>query len=142
VHSKRVSRDDCGPEASQTGGAYGCLPHFRGQWPALRKHPFEKWKAGGGGSPIPNLAPLPLEGDAGWIADLDRDAARAGSIGSIDLLRDDAFRRQAASVSEDDRAILGDVFIDQMRVVAIPDEVERIEYRGLNALPTGQLLEL
>jgi hypothetical protein len=34
--------------------------------------------------PIPQRAPLPLHGDAGGIADLDPEAARAGSIGAID----------------------------------------------------------
>jgi len=42
--------------------------------------------AGLPGSFVPILAPLPLNGDAGGIADLDPDPARAGPIGAVDLL--------------------------------------------------------
>jgi hypothetical protein len=64
-------------------------------------------------SSVPNLAPLPLYRDAGRIADLDPDAARAGSIRAVDLLRHNAFGTEPASVREDDNAVLGDVFIEQ-----------------------------
>jgi hypothetical protein len=64
------------------------------------------------GSSIPNLAPLPLHGDAGGIADLDPDATRARSIGAIDSLGNDAFCAEPARMGEDDRAVLGDVFIE------------------------------
>src|SRR5215813_10187453 len=62
---------------------------------------------------MPNLAPLPLHRDAGGIADLDPDAARAGSIRAIELLRHDALGAKPADVREDDRAVLGDVLIKQ-----------------------------
>jgi hypothetical protein len=55
----------------------------------------------------------PLHGDAGRIADLDPDAARAGLIGAIDLFRHDTLGAKPVSVCEDDRAVLGDVFIEQ-----------------------------
>jgi hypothetical protein len=47
-----------------------------------------------------------------WLAHCP-DTARAGSIGAIDLLRHDALGAEPASVSEDDRAVLDDVFIEQ-----------------------------
>jgi hypothetical protein len=63
------------------------------------------WRALPGGSSIPNLAPLPLHGDAGGIADLDPDAARAGSIGAVDLLRHDALGTEPASVGRPRRCV-------------------------------------
>jgi hypothetical protein len=58
---------------------------------------------------IPNLAPLPLYRDARWIADLDPDAARAGLIGAIGLLRNDALGAKPARMGEHGLPILGDV---------------------------------
>jgi hypothetical protein len=52
-------------------------------------------------------------GDTGRITDLDPDAARAGSIGAIDSLGNDAFCTKPASVREDDWAVFGNVFIEQ-----------------------------
>jgi hypothetical protein len=65
------------------------------------------------GRSIPNLAPLSLHGHAGGIAHLDPDAARAGSIRTIDLLRHDALSAKPASVRDDDRAVLGNAFVEQ-----------------------------
>jgi hypothetical protein len=62
---------------------------------------------------IPNLAPLPLHGDAGGIADLEPAAARAGLIGAVDSLGNDALSAKPAGVCKDDRAVLGDVFVEQ-----------------------------
>jgi hypothetical protein len=53
-------------------------------------------------SPIPILAPLPLHGDAGGIADLDPDRTRTGSRGAVDTFGDDAFCTGPASAREDD----------------------------------------
>jgi hypothetical protein len=63
------------------------------------------------GSSVPNLAPLPLHRDAGRIAYLDPDAARAGLVGAVDLLRHDALRAKLAGVREDDGAVLDNVFV-------------------------------
>jgi hypothetical protein len=52
------------------------------------------------GSSIPNLAALPLHGDARGIADLDPDAARTGQVGAIDLLRNDALGAKLTSVRD------------------------------------------
>jgi hypothetical protein len=54
---------------------------------------------------IPNLAALPLHGDAGRIADLHPDAARAGLVGVIDLLRNDTLGTEPVSIREDRRVI-------------------------------------
>jgi hypothetical protein len=53
-----------------------------------------------------------LHGDAGRIADLDPDTARAGSI-RANLLRHDALGAKPSGVREDDTAVLCDVFIEQ-----------------------------
>jgi hypothetical protein len=52
---------------------------------------------------IPKLAPLALHGDAGGIGDLDPDATWTGSIGAVDLLRNDTFGAKPAGMREDDR---------------------------------------
>jgi hypothetical protein len=52
--------------------------------------------------------------DVGGIADLDPDAARTGLIGAIDLLRHDALGPKPASMGEDGRTILGDVFVESL----------------------------
>jgi hypothetical protein len=54
-------------------------------------------------SSIPALATLPLDSDAGGIADLDPNRARAGSIGAVYPLGDDAFGTKLAGVREDSR---------------------------------------
>ena len=71
---------------------------------------------------IPNLAPLPLHGDAGGIADLDPDAARARQLGAIDLLRHDALGTKPASVCRDGRAVLSDVFVQQDAWLAVAQQ--------------------
>jgi hypothetical protein len=63
--------------------------------------------------PIPPLAPLPLHRNAGEIADLNPDAARAGAVGAIDPLRYDALGAKPARVVEHGRPILGEVFVEQ-----------------------------
>jgi hypothetical protein len=65
-------------------------------------------------SPIPNLASLPLHRDAGGIADLNPDAARAGLVGAVDPLRNDALGAQLARMRKNGRAIPGDVFVQEM----------------------------
>jgi hypothetical protein len=65
------------------------------------------------GSPSPNLAPLSLPGDAGGMSDLDPDTAQAGLIGGVELALRRCPQRKPASVREDDRSILNDVFIEQ-----------------------------
>jgi hypothetical protein len=59
------------------------------------------------GSPIPDLAPLPLYRDAGEIAHLDPDEARAGSVGAVDLLRENALGTKPASMGEHSQPIFG-----------------------------------
>jgi hypothetical protein len=54
-------------------------------------------------SPIPTLAALPLDSDAGGIADLDPNRARTGSIRAVYPLGDDAFGTKPAGVREDSR---------------------------------------
>jgi hypothetical protein len=61
---------------------------------------------------VPILSAFPLHRDAGGIADLDPDRARTGSISAVDLLRDDTLGAKPASVGENDRAILGNVFVE------------------------------
>jgi hypothetical protein len=65
------------------------------------------------GSSIPYLAALPLHSHAGGIADLDPDAARAGSIRAIDLLRNCALGPKLARMGEHGRPIFGNVFVQQ-----------------------------
>jgi hypothetical protein len=116
------------------------------------------------GSSIPNLVALPLHGDAGGVADLDPDAARAGPIGAVDPLRYDALGAKLARVSQHGRPILDDVFVQQdawlglaqqsrqrrlavqeWEIAQIPaimlDQVEGVEDRGSSGLTAGQLLE-
>jgi hypothetical protein len=62
--------------------------------------------------PVPPSTQLPLHCDACGIADLDPDAARASRYVLFDLLRHDALGAKAASVREDETAILGDVFVE------------------------------
>ena len=64
-------------------------------------------------SPIPILAALPLYCDARGIANLDPDRARTGPIDAIHPLRDDALGAKPASVGENSRTILGDMFVEQ-----------------------------
>jgi hypothetical protein len=115
-------------------------------------------------SPVPPLAPLPLHGDAGGIADFDPDPARAGPIGTVNPLGNDTFGPKLTSVREHGRPILGDVFVKQdaglgiaessrqrslafekresAQILAIMlDKVERVEDRGSSSFTTGQLLE-
>jgi hypothetical protein len=56
---------------------------------------------------------LPLHGDAGGITNLDPDAAPAGLIGAVDLLRYDALGTNAARMAEHSRPIFGGVFVKQ-----------------------------
>jgi hypothetical protein len=67
------------------------------------------------GSPVPLLAPLPLDGQARRIANLDPDRARPRSIGAVDLLGDDALGAKPASVGENDRPIFRDVLVQHRR---------------------------
>jgi len=85
-------------------------------------------------------------------------------MGTIDFLRHDALCAQSASVREDDRVVLGDVFVEQdaslgiaqqprQRSLAVEewaiahvlavmlDEVEEVKDCGSSGLPTAQLLE-
>jgi hypothetical protein len=78
---------------------------------------------------IPYLAPLPLHGDAGGIADLDPGRTRTGSIPAIDSLGNDAFCAKPASVREDDRAVLGDVLVEQDAGLGIAQQARQ---RGLS----------
>jgi hypothetical protein len=64
-------------------------------------------------SSIPILAALPLHGDAGRIANLDPCAGRAGSIGTVNPLGNDALVAKPARVPEDDRAVLDNVVVEQ-----------------------------
>src|SRR5215475_4823362 len=54
---------------------------------------------------------LPLYGDAGGIADLDPNRTSTRSICAIDLLRHEVLGAKPAGMREDDRAVLGNVFI-------------------------------
>jgi hypothetical protein len=74
------------------------------------------------GSSIPNLASLPLHGDAGGIADLDPDAARAGSIGTVHPLGNDALGAEPACTGKHDRPIFGNVFVKQNASLGIAQQ--------------------
>ncbi len=87
---------------------HDCLTPYSGP-----RYPQANLARADSGSSVPQLAPLPLHGDAGRIADLDPDTARARPIGAIDLLRNDASAPSQQGVREDDCAILGNVFIEQ-----------------------------
>jgi hypothetical protein len=80
------------------------------------------------GSSIPNLAPLPLHGNAGGIADLDPDAARAGAICAIDLLGNDALGAKPARMGEHGKPIFGNVFVKQDAGLSIAQQADQ---RGL-----------
>jgi hypothetical protein len=69
------------------------------------KSTLHRWRLFG--PSVPNLTTLPLHGDAGGIADLDPDAARAGLIRGVYALGNDALSAKPTSVREDDRAVLG-----------------------------------
>jgi hypothetical protein len=56
---------------------------------------------------------LPLHPDAGGTADFDSDAARAGSIGIVHSLRNDALGTEPARLGEHGRPILDTVFVKQ-----------------------------
>src|SRR5882757_11095792 len=74
----------------------------------LKGHGFRKSPTGRGhDSPVPILAPLPLDGNAGRIANLDPRRARTGSISAVDTLRHDALGAKPASVGEHHRAVFG-----------------------------------
>jgi hypothetical protein len=64
-------------------------------------------------SPIPILAPAPLHGDAGRIAHLDPCAGRAGSIGTVNPLGNDALSTEPARIGEHGRTIFGYVFVEK-----------------------------
>src|SRR5215470_18966450 len=80
------------------------------------------------GITIPILAPLPLHRDARRIADLHPDPAPPRSIGAVDLLGRDALGAKPASVFEDGRAVLGDVFVEQD---ACPNIAQQTRQRSL-----------
>jgi hypothetical protein len=105
---------------------------------------------------IPLLAPLPLHGDARGIADFDPDAARTGSIGTVNSLGNDTLGAKLTSVRKDGKPILGEVFVQQdagldatqearqrclsvkegalAQILAVVlDQVEGIEYRGMGS---------
>jgi hypothetical protein len=65
-------------------------------------------------SPIPNLAPLPLHGDAGGIADLDPDRTRTGPVCAVDSLGNDALNAKPVSVRENGGTVLGDCSLSRM----------------------------
>jgi hypothetical protein len=64
-------------------------------------------------SSVPLLAALPLYSNARGITDLDPHWAPTGSIGAVHPLGDDALSAKSASVRENDRTILSDVFVEQ-----------------------------
>jgi hypothetical protein len=97
---------------------------------------------------------------AGGIADLDPDAARAGSIPAVDSFGNDALCANPAGVREDDGAVLGEVFIEQDASRGIAQQpcqcglaveeraiahilavVLDVKHRSVCGLPTAQLLE-
>jgi hypothetical protein len=112
---------------------------------------------------VPVRAVLSRHSDAGGIADLDPDAARARSIRAIDLLRHDALGARPARMGEHGRPILGDVFLKpdaslgiaqpRQRVLAsrkwaiahilavMLDQIERIDDRSMGSLPSAELVE-
>jgi hypothetical protein len=78
------------------------------------------------------LAPLPLHGDAGGIADFDPDAARAGSIRAIDPLRNDTLGTESASMGEHGRAIIGAAKHGlSSDLVDLVDEIPALRGRGI-----------
>jgi hypothetical protein len=80
------------------------------------------------GSSIPHLAPLPLDRDAGGIADLDPDAAWAGLVGAIDLLRHGALGAKLASMGKHGRPMFDNVFVKQDASLSMAQEPSQ---RGL-----------
>jgi hypothetical protein len=73
------------------------------------------------------LAPA-ARGDADGIADLDPDAARAGTVGAIDLLRNDALGTELARMGEYGSPIVGNVFVKQDASLGIAQQPRQ---RGL-----------
>jgi hypothetical protein len=71
---------------------------------------------------IPVLAPLPLHRGAVRIADLDPHRARTGSIRSVYPLGDDALGTKPAGMSENDRALLANVFVEQEACLGIAQQ--------------------
>jgi hypothetical protein len=65
------------------------------------------------GSSIPHLAPLPLHGNAGGIADFNPDAVRAGSIGTVNPLGNDALCAKPARMGKHGRPIFENVLVKQ-----------------------------
>src|SRR5262249_56844894 len=82
-------------------------------WPQRARSPVRRWGQRPIPSPIAILTRLPLYRDACWIADLDPDRARAGSIGAVNLLGRNAPGAKPASMREHGKAVFGDVFIEQ-----------------------------
>ena len=66
-----------------------------------------------GGSPVPLLAAFLLHGYAEGIANLDPCAGRAGSIGTVNPLGNDALSTELACIGEHSRPIFGDVLVQQ-----------------------------
>jgi hypothetical protein len=111
---------------------------------------------------IPKRAPLALHGDAGGTADLDPDPTWTGSIGAVDLLRNDTVgaRRQAcvkttgpssamcslnrmpAPVLHNSQRGLAAEEWDIAHILTVMlDEVEGIKDHVIGGFPTPQLVE-
>jgi hypothetical protein len=75
-----------------------------------------------GDSSIPIRAALPLHSDACGIADFNPDTARAGSIGTVQSLGNNALGAEPARIGEHGRPIFSDVLVEQDASLRIAQE--------------------